>query len=135
MGRGLRRMVIWMVIAMPIGGIVLMTEYQLYAIVHWLEGNMVSWRSKQQLVMSKSTAKAEYRAMSLGLSEILWVEILYQNEGAGKRPLKVWCNNKSAISISSNPIQHDRTKYVQIYPLFIKEKLYDGERERVPRHR
>lgn len=44
----------------------------------------------------------------------------------GKGPLKVWCNNKSAISITSNPVQHDRTKYVEIDPLFIKGKFYDG---------
>ena len=44
----------------------------------------------------------------------------------GKGPLKVWCNNNSAISITSNLIQHDRTKYVEIDPLFIKGKFYDG---------
>jgi hypothetical protein len=43
-------------------------------------GNLLSWRSKKQLVVSKSTAEAEYRAMSQGLSEILWVRNLLLEE-------------------------------------------------------
>lgn len=38
-------------------------------------------------------------------------------------PLNVWCDNKSAISIANNPVQHDRTKHVEIDRFFIKEKL------------
>ncbi|KAA0054163.1 Cysteine-rich RLK (RECEPTOR-like protein kinase) 8 [Cucumis melo var. makuwa] len=62
-------------------------------------GNLVTWRSKKQNVVSRSSAEAEYRAMSLGIS---------------------------AISIANNPVQHDRTKHVKIDRHFIKERLDSG---------
>ncbi|VAH22706.1 unnamed protein product [Triticum turgidum subsp. durum] len=90
-------------------------------------GNLVSWRSKKQPVVSKSTAEAEYRAMSQGLSEMLWVRgLLLELKVLRQDPLNVWCDNKSAISIANNPVQHDRTKHVEIDRFFIKEKLDAG---------
>ena len=41
-------------------------------------------------------------------------------------PMKLFCNNKVAVSIANNPVQHDRTKHVEIDRHFIKEKLDDG---------
>jgi hypothetical protein len=90
-------------------------------------GNLVSWRSKKQSVVSRSTAEAEYRAMSLGLCEMLWVRnLLSELHVLRKDPLRMWCDNKSAISIANNPVQHDRTKHVEIDRFFIKEKLDEG---------
>ena len=87
----------------------------------------MSWRSKKQPVVSKSTAEAEYRALSQGLSEMLWVKyLLSELKLLRKGPLRVWCDNKSAISIANNPVQHDRTKHVEIDRFFIKEKLDVG---------
>jgi hypothetical protein len=90
-------------------------------------GNLVSWRSKKQSVVSRSTAEAEYRAMSLVVSEMLWIKnLLSELNIMRKGPLKIWCDNKSAINIANNPVQHDRTKHVEIDHFFIKEKLDDG---------
>ena len=90
-------------------------------------GDLVSWRSKKQSVVSRSTAEAEYRAMSLGLSEMLWVRNLLTELKVMRRgPVKVWCDHKSAINIANNPVQHDRTKHVEIDRFFIKEKLDEG---------
>ena len=90
-------------------------------------GNLVSWRSKKQSVVSRSTAEVEYRALSQGLSEMLWVKhLLGELKLLRKGPLRVWCNNQSAISIANNPVQYDRTKYVKIDRFFIKEKLDAG---------
>ena len=78
-------------------------------------------------MVSKSTAEAEYRAMSQGLSEMLWVRgLLLELKVLRQDPLNVWCDNKSAISIANNPVQHDRTKHVEIDRFFIKEKLDAG---------
>jgi hypothetical protein len=93
-------------------------------------GNLISWRSKKQSVVSRSTAEAEYRAMSLVLCEMLWVKNLLSELNVLRRsPLRLWCDNKSAISIANNPVQHDRTKHVEIDRFFIKEKLDDGTLE------
>ncbi|CAD6334492.1 unnamed protein product [Miscanthus lutarioriparius] len=72
-------------------------------------------------------AEAEYRAMSLGLCEMLWVRnLLSELNVLRKDPLRIWCDNKSAISIANNPVRHDKTKHVEIDRFFIKEKLDDG---------
>ena len=57
-------------------------------------GNLVSWRSKKQTVVSRSTAEAEYRALSQGLSEMLWVKhLLSELKLLRKGPLRLWCDN------------------------------------------
>lgn len=90
-------------------------------------GNLVAWRSKKQSVVSKSTAEAEYRALSQGLSEMLWVRnLLSELKVLKSGHLNVWCDNKSAICIANNPVQHDKTKHVEIDRFFIKEKLDAG---------
>ena len=90
-------------------------------------GNLVSWRSKKQPVVSRSTAEAEYRAMSQGLCEILWVRnLLSELKVLRKGPSMLHCDNKSAISIANNPVQHDRTRHIEIDRFFIKEKIDDG---------
>nr|AAP46207.1 putative retrotransposon protein [Oryza sativa Japonica Group] len=90
-------------------------------------GNLVSWRSKKQPVVSRSTAEAEYRAMSVSLSELLWLRnLLSELMLPVDTPMKLWCDNKSAISIANNPVQHDRTKHVELDRFFIKEKLDEG---------
>jgi hypothetical protein len=59
-------------------------------------GNLVSWRSKKQPVVSKSIAEAEYRAMSQGLSDILWVRnLLSELKVLRDGHLNVWCDNKA----------------------------------------
>ena len=61
---------------------------------------------KKQPVVSKSTTKAEYRAMSQGLSEMLWVRnLLSELKLLREGPLNVWCDNRSAICTANNPVQ------------------------------
>jgi hypothetical protein len=87
-------------------------------------GNLVSWRSKKQVVVSRSTAEAQYRAMSLVVCEMLWIRSLLSDLNVlRKGASKLWCDNKSAINIASNPVQHDRTKHVEVDHFFIKEKI------------
>ena len=65
--------------------------------------------------------------MSLGLSEMLWVRNLLSELKVLKTGhLNVWCDNKSAICIANNPVQHHRTKHIEIDIFFIKEKLDSG---------
>jgi len=57
---------------------------------------------------------------------MLWVKNLLTELKLMQGTLKLWCDNKSAISIANNPVQHDRTKHVEIDRFFIKERLDDG---------
>src|SRR6266508_3634192 len=68
--------------------------------------------------------------MAHGLSEMLWTRNLLEELKILKDScMNVWCDNKSAISIANNPVQHDRTKHVEIDRFFLKEKLDDGTLE------
>ena len=87
-------------------------------------GNLVTWRSKKQKVVSKSCAEAEYRGMAQGVCELLWLRRLLRDLGFGpQKPMDLYCDNKAAIAIAHNPVQHDRTKHVEVDRHFVKEKL------------
>jgi len=57
---------------------------------------------------------------------MLWLKNLLSELKLGKVYLKLWCDNKTTINIANNPVQHDRTKHVEIDRFFIKERLDDG---------
>ena len=62
--------------------------------------------------------------MAHGVCEILWLRILLLDLGLYQSsPLMLYCDNKAAINIANNPVQHDRTKHIEIDRHFIKEKL------------
>ena len=87
-------------------------------------GNLVSWRSKKQNVVSRSNAEAEYRGMAHGVCELLWIRNLLGELGfKPNHAMQLNCDNKAAIDIAHNPVQHDRTKHVEVDRHFIKEKL------------
>jgi hypothetical protein len=90
-------------------------------------GNLVSWRSKKQSVVARSTAEAEFRSMVSGLCELMWLKILLSElrlfDGA---PMCLYCDNQAAVNIVHNPVHHDRTKHIEIDRHFIKEKLNEG---------
>ncbi|XP_016647342.1 PREDICTED: uncharacterized mitochondrial protein AtMg00810-like [Prunus mume] len=87
-------------------------------------GNLVSWRSKKQKVVSRSSAEAEYRGMAHRICELLWIRNLLGELGfKPKHATQLNCDNKAAIYIAHNPVQHDTTKHVEVDRHFIKEKL------------
>ena len=90
-------------------------------------GNLVSWRSKKQVVVSMSTAEAEHRAMALALCEMMWLKSLLKELRVLKNEtMLLHCDNVAAINITNNPIQFDRIKHVEIDRFFIKEKIDSG---------
>uniref|UniRef100_A0A2N9IBP1 Integrase catalytic domain-containing protein n=1 Tax=Fagus sylvatica TaxID=28930 RepID=A0A2N9IBP1_FAGSY len=87
-------------------------------------GNLVTWRSKKQEVVARSSAEAEYRGMAKAICEMLWIRNLMQDLHIKQvSPMKLYCDNKAACDIAHNPVQHDRTKHVEVDRHFIKEKL------------
>ncbi|CAN6689009.1 unnamed protein product [Malus baccata var. baccata] len=90
-------------------------------------GHLVTWRSKKQKMVARSSVEAEFRGMSHGVCELLWLKTLLRDLGfKPKGAMKLHCDNKAAIEIAHNPVQHDRTKHVEIDRHFIKEKLDAG---------
>jgi Reverse transcriptase (RNA-dependent DNA polymerase)/Integrase core domain len=87
-------------------------------------GNLVTWRSKKQNVVALSSAEAEFRGMVKGVFELLWIKKLLTELGfKPENEMQLFCDNKAAIDISHNPVQHDRTKHIEVDRHFIKEKL------------
>ena len=93
----------------------------------YIWGNLVTWRSKKQNVVARSSAEAEFRSLANGVSELLWLKLLLKElQVATKSPMKLYSDNKAAISIAHNPVHHDRTKHVEVDRHFIKEKIEEG---------
>ena len=93
----------------------------------YLGGNLVTWRSKKQNVLARSSAEAKFRSMTLRICELLWLKIILEDlKITWETPMRLYCNNMSAINIAHNPVQHDRTKHIEVDRHFIKEKLDSG---------
>ena len=85
-------------------------------------GNLVTWRNKKQSVVARSSAEAEFKAMAQGICELIWVKTLLKElRVAQTNTMKLYCDNKAAINIAHNPVQHDRTKPVEIDTLHQRE--------------
>ena len=92
-----------------------------------LGGALVSWKSKKQSTVSRSSAEAEFRSMATTVAEIVWLKGLFRELGMNiKLPVKVFCNNKVAIQIAAHPIFHERTKHFDIDCHFVREKILEG---------
>ncbi|MCI30025.1 hypothetical protein A2U01_0051234, partial [Trifolium medium] len=90
-------------------------------------GNLVTWSSKKQGVVARSSAEAEFRAMTQGICEGLWIHrVLKELKMRIELPLKLYSDSKAAICIAHDPVQHDITKHIEIDRHFIKEKLDAG---------
>ena len=90
-------------------------------------GNLVTWRSKKQNVVARSSAEAELRALALGICEAIWIKrVLEELKVPVTVPMRIYCDNKAAISIAHNPVLHDRTKHIEVDKHFIKEKVEGG---------
>ncbi|RDX86688.1 Copia protein, partial [Mucuna pruriens] len=91
-------------------------------------GNVVSWKSEKQNIISRSSAEAQYRAMTLATCELIWVKQLIQKlKFANIQPMKLYCYNQATLHIASNPVFHERTKHIDIDCHFIREKLLAKE--------
>ena len=87
-------------------------------------GNLVTWRNKKQSVVARSSAKAEFKAVAQGMCEGLWLQkLLEELHITVELSIKLYCDNKAAIIISHNPVQHDKTKHIEVDRHFINEKI------------
>lgn len=86
--------------------------------------NLIAWCAKKHHTVARSSTEAEYRSLALTAAEITWVhQLLLDLNVSPTLPHLVWCDNKSAISLASNPVFHARTKHVEVDYHFIREKV------------
>lgn len=87
-------------------------------------GNLVTWRSKKQSVIARSSAEAEFRAAAQAICEGMWIKrVLNELRITSLDPIRILYDNEAAVRIAKNPVHYDRTKHVEIDRHFIKEKI------------
>ncbi|XP_013720479.2 uncharacterized mitochondrial protein AtMg00810-like [Brassica napus] len=96
-----------------------------YCIFHG--DNLISWSSKRQQTVSRSSAEAEYRGVANDVSEVTWIRNLMLELYCPLRTATiVYCDNVSAVYLSTNPVQHQRMKHVEIDTHFVRKRIAIG---------
>ncbi|XP_071739935.1 uncharacterized mitochondrial protein AtMg00810-like [Rutidosis leptorrhynchoides] len=94
----------------------------------FLGNNLLSWSSKRQLTPSRSSAEAEYRGVANAVAETCWIRNLLRELHC---PLTsatlVYCDNVSSVYLASNPVQHQRTKHIEIDIHFVRDLVAQGQ--------
>ena len=89
----------------------------------FLGSNLISWHSKKQNSVALSTAEAEYVAAGSCCAQILWIKQQLKDYGESQNKIPIKCDNTSAINLTKNPIQHSRTKHIEIRHHFIRDHM------------
>ena len=92
-----------------------------------LGNSPISWKTKKQSVVARSTAEAKYRSMAMAACEITWLSALLKDMGLQSLPPAVlFCDNQAALAIAANPVLHERTKHVEVDCHFVRDKINSG---------
>ncbi|GJU61381.1 ribonuclease H-like domain-containing protein [Tanacetum coccineum] len=93
----------------------------------FLGNNLLSWSSKRQPTLSRSSAEAEYRGVSNVVAETCWLRnLLRELHTPLSSATLVYCDNVSAVYLSFNPVQHQRTKHIEIDIHFVRDLVAAG---------
>ena len=92
--------------------------------------NLISWSSKKQAIVAKSSTESEYRALSAACSEISWLQSLFSELNIAKLPTPVlWCDNQSAGELARNPVFHSKSKHIELDVHYVRDKVLEKELE------
>ncbi|GKD60933.1 hypothetical protein Tco_1298442, partial [Tanacetum coccineum] len=87
---------------------------------------LVSWSSKRQKSAAISSIEAEYIALSGYCAQIFWMRSQLTDYGFRFNKIPMYCDNKSAIALCCNNVQHSRSKHIDIKFHFINEHVENG---------
>jgi hypothetical protein len=88
---------------------------------------LISWKSKKQKSVSRSSCEAKYRALANATCEAQWLKNLLKAFCISHRsPTVIFCNNDSAIHIANNPVFHERTKHIDMDCHIVRDKVEEG---------
>ena len=89
--------------------------------------SLVAWSSKKQNSISLSTAEAEYISAGSCCAQLLWMRQTLKDYGLSLNHIPLLCDNESAIKIANNPVQHSRTKHIDIRHHFLRDHVCKGD--------
>nr|GFB81525.1 retrovirus-related Pol polyprotein from transposon TNT 1-94 [Tanacetum cinerariifolium] len=92
----------------------------------FLGDKLVSWSSKKQQSTTISTMGAEYIVMSGCCAQILWMRSQLTDYGFDFNKIPLYCDNRNAIAMCCNNVQHSRSKHIDIHHHFIQEQVERG---------
>ncbi|PHT49691.1 hypothetical protein CQW23_09438 [Capsicum baccatum] len=88
--------------------------------------NLISWCTKKQTRVSRSSTEAEYRAMAAGVAEAMWLRYLTDALGIPPTKPQIYCDNHSTICVTKNPVLHNRMKHVGSDCHFVRDEVLAG---------
>nr|GEX70351.1 retrotransposon protein, putative, Ty1-copia subclass [Tanacetum cinerariifolium] len=94
--------------------------------LQFLGERLIRWSSKRQKSAAIFSTEAEYIALSGCCAQILWMRSQLTNYGLGFNKILMYCDNKSAITLCCNNVQHSRSKHIDIRYHLIKEQVENG---------
>ncbi|KAH9790610.1 retrovirus-related pol polyprotein from transposon RE2 [Citrus sinensis] len=89
-------------------------------------GNPITWSSKKQKSMARSSTEAEFRAIASTISELFWLRHLLYELGIQILMPKLFCDNLGATHVCTNPRYHSRMQHVEIEFYFVRDKIAQG---------
>ncbi|CAH9073113.1 unnamed protein product [Cuscuta europaea] len=94
----------------------------------FLGPNLVSWKSKKQPTVSKSSTEAEYRGVAYTIQDTLHIRsVLFELGFPVTTPIQLFCDNISGSYLTANLVQHARRKHIQIDYHFVRERVAHGD--------
>ena len=104
-----------------------LTRRSLTGWIVFLGNSPVSWKTKKQHIVSRSSAEAECRSMAMTTCELTWLKALLESLGVSHlAPMSLHCDNQSALHMSQNPVFHERTKHIEVDCHFIRDAIVAG---------
>ncbi|XP_074305495.1 uncharacterized protein LOC141640711 [Silene latifolia] len=92
-----------------------------------LDGSPISWKTKKQATVSLSSTEAEYRFMAALVCELKWLKGLLSSLGVSlSLPMRLFCDNQSALHLAHNPVFHERTKHIEIDCHFVRDAISES---------
>ncbi|KAB2630096.1 hypothetical protein D8674_007615 [Pyrus ussuriensis x Pyrus communis] len=104
------------------------TRRSITGFVVYLGTNPISWQSKKQSTVSRSSTEAEYKALAHCAADVFWIRSVFKDiHQSISAPPSLYCDNLSALALSSNSVFHSKIKHLDTDYHFVREKVQRGD--------